>query len=87
MTDETLHAVVAQIQARCGPAAIDALALSLSSEFLARAAAEAPDSFRSIALVSPTGFSGHRAARAACRGCTGRCAGRVGSGAQRCFAL
>ena len=63
MTDETLHAVVAQIQARCGPAAIDALALSLSSEFLARAAAEAPASYRSIALVSPTGFSGHRAWR------------------------
>ena len=59
MTD-TIHAVVAQMRARCGPAGIDALALSLSSEFLARAAAAAPAGFRSLALVSPTGFSGRR---------------------------
>ena len=57
MTD-AIHAVVAQIQLRCGSAAIDALALSLSTEYLARAAAEAPAGFRSLALVSPTGFSG-----------------------------
>lgn len=64
MTD-ALHAAVAQIQQRCGPSAIDALALSLSSEFLARAAAEAPAHYRSLALVSPTGFSGRRAWRGA----------------------
>ena len=57
MTD-ALHALVAQIQIRCGPAPIDALAASLACEFLARAAVESPDKFRSIALVSPTGFMG-----------------------------
>ena len=64
MTD-AIHAVVAQIQRRCGPAPIDALALSLSSEFLARAATEAPGSYRSLALVSPTGFAGLQARRGA----------------------
>jgi len=38
---------------------VDALALSLSAEFLARAAAEHPELFRSVALVSPTGMDGH----------------------------
>ena len=64
MTD-AIHAVVAQIQRRCGPAPIDALALSLSCEYLARAAAEAPGSYRSLALVSPTGFAGLQARRGA----------------------
>lgn len=57
MTD-AVHAFSAWVQSRCGPAPIDALALSLSSEYLARAAAEAPGSYRSVALVSPTGFNG-----------------------------
>ncbi len=39
-----------------GGAAPDALALSLGAEFLARAAAERPERFRSLALVTPTGF-------------------------------
>lgn len=43
-----LHEVVGQ------PA--DVLALSLSSEFVARVALEAPERFRSLVLVSPTGF-------------------------------
>lgn len=55
MTDAILE-MVEEIRRRHGPAAVDALALSLSSEFLARAASEAPDRFRSLALVSPTGF-------------------------------
>lgn len=55
MTDAILE-MVEEIRRRHGPVAVDALALSLSSEFLARAASEAPDRFRSIALVSPTGF-------------------------------
>jgi pimeloyl-ACP methyl ester carboxylesterase len=42
---------------------LDALAVSLSSEFLARAAVEESKLFRSIALVSPTGFSGTRSLR------------------------
>jgi pimeloyl-ACP methyl ester carboxylesterase len=55
MTD-AIHAMIAEIRQRHGQGAIDALAVSLSSEFLARAAFEAPDAFRSLALVSPTGF-------------------------------
>jgi hypothetical protein len=62
MTDALL-AMVAQIRSRCGPAPLDALAVSLSSEFLARAAVLAPAAFRSLALVSPTGFSGARSRR------------------------
>lgn len=64
MTD-AVHAVTAWVQTRCGPAPINALALSLSSEYLARAAAEAPGSYRSVALVSPTGFNGLKPWRAA----------------------
>ena len=55
MTDAIL-AVADDIRARHGGGPIDVLALSLSSEFLARAASERPEVFRSIALVSPTGF-------------------------------
>ena len=64
MTD-ALHAVVAQIQSRHGPAPLDALAASLACEFLARAALEVPASFRRLALVSPTGFSGSKRRRGA----------------------
>jgi pimeloyl-ACP methyl ester carboxylesterase len=64
MTD-ALHATVAQIRRRCGPAPVHALALSLSAEFLARAALETPQAFRSLALVSPTGFNGLRVWRSA----------------------
>ena len=56
MTD-ALHAVAAQIRKRCGAAPLDALALSLSCEFLARAAAEQPAHWGQLALVSPTGQS------------------------------
>jgi pimeloyl-ACP methyl ester carboxylesterase len=55
MTD-AIHAMVEEIRGHHGQGAIDALAVSLSSEFLARAAVEEPDAFRSLALVSPTGF-------------------------------
>jgi pimeloyl-ACP methyl ester carboxylesterase len=57
MTD-ALHDVSALIHQRCGPAPFDALAVSLASEFLARAATERPADYRSLALVSPTGFNG-----------------------------
>jgi pimeloyl-ACP methyl ester carboxylesterase len=56
MTD-AVHDVVDRIRERHGGGPVDVVALSLSSEFVARAAAERPDAFRSIALVSPTGFS------------------------------
>ncbi len=36
--------------------AVDMVALSLSAEFAARAARQAPDLFRSLTLISPTGF-------------------------------
>ena len=48
---------------RCGEQPVDALALSLASEFLARVAVEQPQAWRSLALVSPTGFNGRRARR------------------------
>ncbi len=46
-----------------GKAPLDALALSLSTEFLARAAAEHPYLFRRLIMVSPTGFRGTRSLR------------------------
>lgn len=55
MTDAVL-AMTEEIRRREGVAQIDALAVSLSSEFLARAASELPAAYRSLALVSPTGF-------------------------------
>ena len=56
MTD-ALHAVLAIIQSENGGKVADVLAVSLSSEFAARAKYEAPQSIRRLALVSPTGFS------------------------------
>ncbi|MBB1074047.1 alpha/beta hydrolase [Rhodoferax sp. 4810] len=52
------------IQAKHGGAAIDAIAVSLSSEFLARAAVENPALFRTLTLVSPTGFRSGQVLRA-----------------------
>jgi pimeloyl-ACP methyl ester carboxylesterase len=57
MTDAVL-AVLAHIQSRHGGATVDVVAVSLSCEFAARAACEAPDAIRRLALVSPTGFNG-----------------------------
>ena len=62
MTD-ALHATLAQIRQRCGPAPVDSLAASLACEFLARAAVEAPAHLGRLALVSPTGFNGTRRRR------------------------
>lgn len=55
MTD-AIHTMVELIQQNHGGTPIDALALSLSSEFLARAVTEEPGRFRSAALISATGF-------------------------------
>lgn len=57
MTD-ALHEAVAELGRRHPGVAIDAVAASLSSEFLARAATETPERFASLSLVSPTGFEG-----------------------------
>ena len=62
MTD-ALHQVVAWTRARFGAAQVDALALSLGCEFLARAAVERPADYRRLALASPTGFNGTRRRR------------------------
>ncbi len=59
MTD-ALHAALAVIRSAHGGEAADLLAVSLSSEFAARAKYEAPHSIRRLALVSPTGFSGRK---------------------------
>lgn len=64
MTD-AIHEARERIAARSGAAPMDALALSLGCEFLARAAVEAPGAFRSLALVSPTGLSGRTPRRGA----------------------
>lgn len=54
---DAIHDMLDAIAAEHGPRPVDALAVSLSSEFLARAALERPERFRSLALVTPTGFS------------------------------
>ena len=56
MTD-AVHAMVAEIQRVHGDVPIDVIGVSLASEYAARAAHEAPERFRSVALVSPTGFN------------------------------
>jgi pimeloyl-ACP methyl ester carboxylesterase len=55
MTD-AVHEILAMIRNQHGVRAIDAVGLSLSSEFLARAACESPHAFRSLCFISPTGF-------------------------------
>jgi pimeloyl-ACP methyl ester carboxylesterase len=57
MTDALLQLLDA-MAARGHTGPIDALAVSTGCEFLARAAAERPERFRRIALVSPTGLRG-----------------------------
>ena len=54
---EGILAAARTISKRHGGSSVDALAVSLSCEFMAKAALEAPDLIRSLALVSPTGFA------------------------------
>ncbi len=49
--------MVERIRAENPGKQVDALALSLSCEFLVRAASERPDHFRTLGLISPTGFA------------------------------
>lgn len=63
MTD-AIHAAVEAIRQAHGEAPIDLAALSLGCEFAARAATETPNAFRSLALISPTGFD-RRSSKAA----------------------
>ncbi len=64
MTD-ALHQVMAHVRRQHGDAPFDALAVSLGCECLARAAIEQPPHYRTLALVSPTGFNGNAVRRAA----------------------
>ncbi len=53
---DAIHAALEAIRARHPGAPVDAVALSLSCEYLARVALERPGSLRGIGLISPTGF-------------------------------
>ncbi len=53
---DAIHATVAAIRGRHGGKPVDAVGLSLTCEFLARAALERPEDYRSLGLISPTGF-------------------------------
>lgn len=59
MTD-ALHVAITHLRQTTGAGAVDLLAVSLSCEFAARVACEAPATVRRLALVSPTGFNGRR---------------------------
>ena len=52
-----VHDMLDVIAADAGPEPVDALAISLASEFLARVATQRPERLRTVALVTPTGFS------------------------------
>ena len=57
------EAILEFLQNQVGEPA-DVVALSLGSEFAARAAVEAPERFKSLTLISPTGLNTKREARA-----------------------
>ena len=57
MTD-AIHAWVERIAADTGAAQVDAMACSVACQYLARAAEERPERYRSIGLVSPAGVDG-----------------------------
>lgn len=59
MTDAVLT-VAEDLRRRHGGSRLDLLGLSLGSEFVARAAVEQPEWFRSLTLVSPTGLNGRK---------------------------
>ncbi len=54
---DAVHAAADRASAQSGGEPVDAVALSLSCEFLARAVTERPERFRRIVLINPTGFS------------------------------
>lgn len=56
MMTEAVHAMAERIRSEHGDKPIDAIALSLGTEFLARAAAERPEQYRTLGLISPTGM-------------------------------
>jgi pimeloyl-ACP methyl ester carboxylesterase len=60
---QAIHAVVEAIKLAHPGQAVDAVALSLGCEFLARACLEAPLNFRAAAFISPTGLARRRMRR------------------------
>jgi pimeloyl-ACP methyl ester carboxylesterase len=54
---DAIHDLLDEIARRDGAAPVDALAISLGAEFLARAAVERPERVRRLVLVTPTGFA------------------------------
>ncbi len=56
MMTDAVHAMADRIRSEHGDKPIDAIALSLGCEFLARAAAERPGDYRTLGLISPTGM-------------------------------
>jgi pimeloyl-ACP methyl ester carboxylesterase len=60
---DAVHDMLDRVAEEAGDRPVDALAVSLSSEFLARAAAERPERFRTLTLVTPTGFNRMSAGR------------------------
>jgi pimeloyl-ACP methyl ester carboxylesterase len=52
-----IHDMLHLIAREHGEAPLDVLAVSLASEFAARAATQSPGRFRTLAMVTPTGFS------------------------------
>ncbi|WP_018263871.1 alpha/beta fold hydrolase [Methylobacterium sp. WSM2598] len=69
---EAIHAAAGEIRRRHDGAALNALALSLSAEYLARAALERPRDYRGLALISPTGFDARLSGRSPRGGHRGR---------------
>lgn len=55
---DAIHAVVAEIRTRHGGEGIDAIAISLSCAYLARACLARPADYATIGMISPTGFDG-----------------------------
>lgn len=60
MMTDAVAAVITQMCRQADVGAVDVLAVSLGCEFAARAATEAPQRIRRLALVSPTGLQGGR---------------------------
>ncbi|MFC6745461.1 alpha/beta fold hydrolase [Methylobacterium persicinum] len=74
---DAIHAVAAEIRARHGGETIDAIALSLSCSYLAKACLARPADYATIGLISPTGFDGRLSGEGP----------RTGTGAGRFFAM
>ncbi len=55
---EAIHAVAAEIRARHGEVALDAVAISLSAAYLAKACLARPADYATLGFISPTGFDG-----------------------------